>query len=125
MVHFYNQGNGAIGIITKTGMLLESRSSVGADPNHYWAEYITRDGGFTFVLTIVFEEYHIYQQVHDSILAGDMNDILGNPSSIEEGNSGYVHNPDDLIVDWFVIRGEEGDDEEDDLEFLNREIFNM
>lgn len=98
----YNQGNGAIGTISKTGAMVRW-GAMEADANHYWAEYITSDGPYVFTTTFVFESYELYEEVAGSILSGEMIGIMGYPTCIEEGNHGYVHDLTNLYVDWFVV----------------------
>jgi hypothetical protein len=101
-VMMYNQGNGAIGILSKVGALVRW-GDMEADANHYWAEYITHEHDYVFTTTIVFVSYEVYEEMNESILAGHLEGLMGFPCSIEYGNHGFVHNVADMYVDWFII----------------------
>jgi hypothetical protein len=100
---FYNQGNGSLPTINKEGEFVQYGVVV-ADANHYWADYITIDGNFVFTTTFVFESHDLYLEMHELILAGEFVGIMGGPSCIEEGHTGFVHNPADMYVDYFAVK---------------------
>jgi hypothetical protein len=100
---FYNQGTDRLPTINKEGGFV-LYGAVEADANHYWADYITIDGDFVFTTTFVFESHDLYLEMNESILAGEFVGIMGGPACIEEGHTGFVHNPSGMFVDYFAVK---------------------